>query len=167
MMEMMAEPALSAGGFAAHRPLGMSPGDYIDVLQREFDRYLKQARGNRLQAVKLALRQMRSSGLITERDLKRMNQVCVIVFSAERAKQPAADTVAKLERLHHEALGDPEASTMGTTMVGVAYSTRNRQVIAAGGLGGMVIGAMLTGSPWGALVGGLVGGWLAGRCGKD
>src|SRR2546421_10472656 len=104
MINTMTEPAFLAGGFAADRPLGMSPGDYVNVLQRELDRYLRQAHGNPLQAVKLALRQMRGSGLITDRDLKRLNQVCVIVFSAERAKRPASDMVAKLERLHHEAL---------------------------------------------------------------
>lgn len=48
MNDSFAKGALSEN-VAAHATLGISPGDYIDVVQREIDRVLKQDGGNQLQ----------------------------------------------------------------------------------------------------------------------
>jgi hypothetical protein len=151
----------------AGRMLGTSAGDYVELMKRELDRVMKQTRGNRLQAIKIGLQRLREADLITPRDFKRLQRMAAAVLLAERGPRQARTAAATLARLHEETSKDPEASTMGATMVGVAYRTNNKQVIAAGGLFGMVLGAVLTGSPWGAVIGGLVSSWLTERCGDD
>jgi hypothetical protein len=72
-----------------------------------------------------------------------------------------------LDKLYLEAVTDPESSTMGTTMVGVTYTARNKQTGEALGLMGLVVGGLLTGGPGGALIGGLLGFTFGGGCKKD
>ena len=151
----------------AQRALGVSAGDYVDLLRREIDAVLNQAGVNRSQAIKVALRRMRAGDLITDRELKRLQRMSAAVLLAERGTRQARTAGAALERIYQETLMDGEASPMGSTLVGVSYRTTNKQVISAAGLAGMLVGGLLTGNPWGAIVGGLVGSWLRARCGED
>jgi hypothetical protein len=150
-----------------YRNPGMSPGDYIDVIRAEVDRLLLQTHGNRLKALSLGFKRMVESGLITDRDLKRLEKVSIVIMSVEQGKYSSHEAVAKLDKLYLEALADPGASSMGATMIGVTYSARTNQNASAAGLMGMVIGGLLTGGPGGALIGGLVGWTVGGGCKED
>lgn len=151
----------------AYRTLGMSPGDYIVVVEAEIESLLRQAGGNRLKAINLGFKRLRAEDLITDADLKRLEKVSLLVIGVEQGKYKAEDAVAKLDKLYIEALADAQSSTMGTTMIGVSYSQKNKQTAAFFGLAGMVVGGALSGGPVGALIGGIVG-WVAGGgCKKD
>jgi hypothetical protein len=151
----------------AYKTLGVSPGDLIDAIQAEVDRTLKEAKGNRRKAVNLGLQRMHVNGLITHADLRRLEKACLIIFSVDAGKKSQHNAVSELDALYLDAVRDPESSTMGTTMVGVMYSARNKQTAAAAGLMGMLVGGLLTGGPGGALIGGLIGWTLGGGCKKD
>jgi hypothetical protein len=144
-----------------YRRLGMSPSDYIDVVQAERDRMLKQAGGDPLKAISLAFARMREEGLITESDLSRLEKVSGAIIGVEQGKLPADEVVPQLHMLYLEALADPGASSTGATIIGVSYSSRTNKTASLAGLMGMVIGGLITGGAGGALVGGLVG-WAAG-----
>jgi hypothetical protein len=147
----------------------MSPGDYVDVVRAEVDRILEQNGGKRYKykAVNAGFRRMLEGGLITESDLKPLDRVSLAVIGVEQGKQSAGEAVARLDKLYLEALEDPHGSSMGATMIGVTYSARTNQTASAAGLMGMVVGGLLTGSPWGALVGGLIGWAIGGGCKSD
>ena len=151
----------------AYRTLGVSPGDLVDAIREEVDRMLKEAGGNRRKAFNAGLQRMHSSGLITNADLKRLEKVGLIVLEVAAGKRSHEEGAAALDRLYLDAVKDAEGSLMGSTMIGVTYSARRKQVAQALGLMGMVIGGMLTGSPWGALIGGIIGYTLGGGCKKD
>lgn len=147
--------------------MGIAPGDLAAVIEEEADRAIKEAGGNRRKAITLGLRRMRSNGLITDADVKRLEQVSLIVFQVAAGKQSPEKGSARLDALYRESLADPAASEMGSTMVGTAYSARNSTVAPAMGLFGMLIGGLLTGGSGGMLIGGLVG-WAAGKvCGDE
>ena len=147
--------------------MGVAPGDYIDVIRAEVDRTLKEAGGNRLKAIKLGFQRIHSGGLITTSDLKRLEKASLIIFAVDAGKQSQQEGVAALDKLYLGSIADPEASTMGTTMVGVTYSARSKQTGEALVLMGMVVGGLLTGGPVGALIGGLIGFTIGGGCKKD
>jgi len=151
----------------AYQSLGVSPSDLVDAIREEVDRMLKEAGGNRRKAINAGLRRMHASGLITSADLKRLEKVSLIVLEVEAGKRSQEDGVAVLDRLYLDAVKDPDGSSMGSTMTGVMYSARSKQMGQALGLMGMVIGGLLTGNPWGALIGGLIGYTLGGGCKKD
>jgi hypothetical protein len=151
----------------AYRALGIAPGDLATVIEEEADRTIKEAGGNRRDAINLGFRRMQSNGLITDSDVKRLEHVNLIVFQVEAGKQSPKEASAMIDRLYRESLDDPAASEMGSTMVGATYSARNSTVAPAMGLFGMLIGAVLTGGSGGMLIGGLVG-WGVGKvCGDE
>lgn len=151
----------------AYRTLGISPGDLISVIEEEADRTIKEAGGNRHQAINLGFRRMHTNGLITDADLKRLEQLNLIVFQVEAGKQSSEDASAAIDTLFRKSLDDPMASEMGSTMIGVSYSARNSTVAPAMGLFGMLIGGLLTGGSGGMLIGGLIG-WGVGKvCGDE
>jgi hypothetical protein len=165
--------ALHLGGLAslevlrAHRTLGISPGDLATVIEQEARQVIKEAGGNRLKAINLGFRRMQAHRLITESDLKRLEQASVIVFEVEAGKRSQEDAAASLDKMFRESLADPAASEMGSTMVGVTYAARNSTVAPAMGLLGMVVGGLLTGGSGGMLIGGLIG-WGVGKvCGDE
>jgi hypothetical protein len=164
---MQALHSATVGVTPAYRTFGVAPGDYIEVVEAEIDRLLKEANGNRLKAINKGFEQMRAIGLITDPDLKRLEKVSLAIIGVEEGKYPAKDIVTKLDKLYLEAVADPQSSTMGTTMIGVTYSARTNKTASLAGLMGMVVGGMLTGGPGGALVGGLVGWVVGGGCKKD
>jgi hypothetical protein len=115
---------LAPGIVPAYRNLGVAPGDYIHVIQSELDRILRETNGNRLKALTLGFERIRQSGLITETDLRRLERVAVTIMGVEQGKQSMPDAVARLDALYLEAVADPDATLMGTTMIGVTYSAR-------------------------------------------
>ena len=151
----------------AYRTLGISPGDLASVIEDEARHAIKEAGGNRQKAIGIGIRRMQADGLITDADVKRLEQVTRIVFQVDVGKQPSEEASATLDTLFRESLDDPEASEMGSTMVGVTYAARNSTVAPAAGLFGMLIGGLLTGGSGGMLIGGLVG-WGVGKvCGDE
>lgn len=151
----------------AYRTLGIAPGDLISVIEEEADRTIKEAGGNRRKAINLGFRRMHSNGLITDTDLKRLEQVSCIVFEVEAGKQSSEEASAAIDTLFRESLDDRTASEMGSTMVGVSYSAKNSTVAPAMGLFGMIVGGLLTGGSGGMLIGGLIG-WGVGKvCGDE
>lgn len=157
----------SVEALRAFRALGISPGDLAAVIEDEARRAIRKAGGNRRKAINLGLRRLRSNGLITDADLKRLEQVNLIVFQVEAGKQPADKASAQLDTLYRASLDDPEASEMGSGMIGVSYSARNSTVAPAMGLFGMLIGGLLTGGSGGMLIGGLVGWGIGKVCGDE
>ncbi|WP_341977974.1 hypothetical protein LTA6_001968 [Microbacterium sp. LTA6] len=151
----------------AYRTLGMSPGDLATVIEDEARRIIEEAGGNRQRAIGLGIRRMRANGLIADVDVKRLEQVARIVFQVDAGKQSSEDATATLDTLFRESLDDPDASAMGSTMVGATYAARNSTVAPAAGLFGMLIGGLLTGGSGGMLIGGLIG-WGVGKvCGDE
>lgn len=151
----------------AHRTLGLSPGDLASVIEDEANRTIKEAGGNRHEAIALGFRRMHTNGLITDADLKRLERLSHIVFQVEAGKQSSEEASAAIDTLFRESLDDPASSVMGSTIVGGSYSARNSTVAPATGLFGMLIGGLLTGGPGGMLVGGLIG-WGVGKvCGDE
>jgi len=151
----------------AHRTLGISPGDLASVIEDEARRAIDEAGGNRQRAIALGIRRMHGNGLISDSDVKRLEQVARIVFLADAGKQSSEEASVTLDALFRESLDDPDASEMGSTMVGTTYAARNSTVAPAMGLFGMLIGALLTGGSGGMLIGGLVG-WGVGKvCGDE
>jgi hypothetical protein len=147
--------------------LGISPGDLVSVIQEEAERTIKEAGGNRQKAINFGFRRMRTNGLITDTDLKRLERVSLIVFQAEAGKRSYKEASAEIDTLFRESLDDPTSSEMGSTMVGVTYSAKNSTVAPAMGLLGMLIGGLLTGGSGGMLIGGLIG-WGVGKvCGDE
>lgn len=145
----------------------IAPGDLAVYIAQEARRAIEDAKGDRHRAIDLGLRRMQRGHLLTEADVKRLEQVSLVVFQVEVGKQSPEKGSAILKGLHREALGDPEASDMGSTMIGASYSARNSTVAPAAGLFGMLIGALLTGGSGGMLIGGLVG-WTVGKvCGDE
>jgi hypothetical protein len=157
-------PVFPAQILPPERMPGVSVGDCIDVVGAEMAAVMAQAGGNVLKAVQIGLGRMHASGLITDADLARLEKVSVIVLTVEEGKRKPEDAATELDRIYLEALADPSSSTMGVTMIGTTYSARSKQTAAAAGLMGMLVGAMLTGNPWGAAVGGLVGYYVVGGC---
>ena len=151
----------------AYKSLGISPGDLSAVILEEAARTIKAAGGNRQKAVTLGLRRMRKNGLITKADLQRMEKVGLIVFRVEAGKQSSRTASAAIEAIFRDSLDDPEASEMGSTMVGASYSARNSTVAPAMGLFGMLIGGLLTGGSGGMLIGGLIGWGIGKVCGDE
>lgn len=151
----------------AYRTLGLSPGDLASVIEDEANRTIEEAGGNRQRAIGLGIRRMHGNGLLADADVKRLEQAARIVFQVDAGKQPAEEAAATLDTLFRESLDDPDASEMGSTMVGATYSARNSTVAPAAGLFGMLIGGLLTGGSGGMLIGGLVG-WGFGKvCGDE
>ncbi len=151
----------------AYRTLGISPGDLASVIEDEARNAIKGAGGNRQKAISLGIRRMRANGLITDADVKRLEQVARIVFVVDAGKQSSEEAAATIDSLFRESLDDPEASEMGSSMVGVTYAARNSTVAPAAGLFGMLIGGLLTGGSGGMLIGGLIG-WGVGKvCGDE
>ena len=151
----------------AYRTLGISPGDLISVIEEEANRTIKEAGGNRHKAINLGFRRMHTNGLITDADLKRLEQVSLIVYQVEAGKQSSEEASAAIDTLFRKSLDDPMSSEMGSTMVGASYSARNSTVAPAMGLFGMLIGGLLTGGSGGMLIGGLIG-WGVGKvCGDE
>lgn len=151
----------------AFRALDLAPGDLAAVIVDEADRAIRSAGGDRRKAITVGLRRLRTNGLITGADLKRLEQVSLLVFQVEAGKQPPEKAAAKLDAIYRESLADPEASEMGSAMVGVTYSARNSTVAPAMGLFGMLIGGLLTGGSGGMLIGGLVGWGIGKVCGDE
>lgn len=151
----------------AHLTLGISPGDLASVIEDEARRAIEEAGGSRQGAIGLGIRRLRARGLITDVDVKRLEQASRIVFLVDAGKQPPEEAAATLDTLFRESLDDPDASELGSTMVGVTYAARNSTVAPAMGLFGMLIGGLLTGGSGGMLIGGLVG-WGVGKvCGDE
>ncbi|MCR2762047.1 hypothetical protein NQ152_00845 [Microbacterium sp. zg.B48] len=147
--------------------LGVSPGDLASIIVDEAERTIAEAGGSRHRAIGLGLRRMQRNHLLTEADVKRLDQVSLVVFRVEADKQSPEKAAAVIEGLYRESLDDPTASELGSTMVGSTYSARNSTVAPAMGLFGMLIGALLTGGSGGMLIGGLVG-WGVGKvCGDE
>ncbi|GAT74258.1 hypothetical protein [Microbacterium hydrocarbonoxydans] len=150
-----------------HRTLGISPGDVASVIEDEARRIIEEADGSRQRAIGLGIRRMRARGLITDADVKRLEQASRTVFLVGAGKQPPEEGAATLDTIYRESLDDPEASEMGSTMVGATYAARNSSVAPAAGLFGMLIGGLLTGGSGGMLIGGLIG-WGVGKvCGDE
>ncbi|MCH7737663.1 MAG: hypothetical protein IH872_09730 [Chloroflexi bacterium] len=149
---------------------GVSAGDLIDVVGREIQLTLRQAKGNRLDATKIGLQRMFAIGLITESDLERVSKACDIVFAADNASYDQTKAASELDALYLDMLASGDSSEIAITMVGVAYSNKQDQTMAVSGLFGMVVGGLIgsaipgLGSAGGALIGGLIGGWLGARC---
>lgn len=151
----------------AYLALGIAPGDLLSIITEEADRTIKEAGRNRQRAINLGFQRLLKNGLITESDLKRLEQVCLIVFQVETGKQSSEEASAVIDRLFRESLDDPMASEMGSTMIGVSYTAKNSTVAPAMGLFGMLIGALLTGGSGGMLIGGLVGWGIGKVCGDE
>lgn len=153
------------------RTIGISPGDLVDAVTREIDAILKDVGGDRLKAVKVGIRRMHGARLIADSDVDRLNTVCDAVFAASAGKRSPAETVQQLDDIYGEMVLDPGSSELATTMVGVAYSTRQEQNMATLGLFGMVtgglVGAAVGNAAVEAAVGGIVGGWVGARCEDD
>jgi hypothetical protein len=145
----------------------MSPGDYIEVVQVEIDRVLKEAGGNQIKAFSLAFARMHDEGVITDSDVRRLEKVSVALIGVEQGKHPAAEVVPQLHQLYLEALADPGSSSTGATIIGLSYSARSKDTARLTGLMGMLIGGIITGGAGGALIGGLVGWTVGGGCKPD
>jgi hypothetical protein len=146
---------------------GIGPGDLASVIEQEARRTIEAAKGYRHRAIDLGLRRMQRDHLLTDADVKRLEQVSLVVFQVEVGKQSPEKGSAILEGLHRESLDDPEASDLGSTMIRTSYSARNSTVAPAMGLFGMLIGGLLTSGSGGMLIGGLVG-WTVGKvCGDE
>ncbi len=151
----------------AQRTLGITPGDVASALEDEARRIIEEADGNRQRAIGLGIRRLHSRGLLTDADVKRLEQVTRIVFLVDVGKQSSEEAAATLDTIYRESLDDPDASEMGSTMVGATYAARNSTVAPAAGLFGMLIGGLLTGGSGGMLIGGLIG-WGVGKvCGDE
>ena len=150
-----------------HRTLGISPGDVASVVESEARRIIEEADGNRKRAIGLGIRRLHSRGLLTDVDVKRLELVTRIVFLAGAGKQTSEEAASALDTIYRESLDDPDASEMGSTMVGATYAAKNSTVAPAAGLFGMLIGALLTGGSGGMLVGGLVGWGVGYVCGDE
>jgi len=167
----MGSPALDIGASAelqrAFLAWGISPGDVAAFIEQEARSALEQAKGDRRAAINLGLRRMQRKHLLTDADVKRLEQVSLVVFQVEVGKQPPDKGSAVLQGLHRESLDDPAASDLGSTMIGASYAARNSTVAPAAGLIGMIVGGVLTGGSGGMLIGGLVG-WTVGKvCGDE
>jgi hypothetical protein len=166
----------SVSDFAAkipQRPLGLSAGELFDLTAREVERTMKEADGSRLEAAKILLKRLRENDLLTERDSKRLEDACELIFIAERGGRPLDDVKSKLLEIHAKILLDAEASPLATTMIGVAYANKPDLLIPGvaivGGLFGSVVG-FAVGGTGGAAVGfavGFVVGAIAGACADD
>jgi hypothetical protein len=139
----------------AYTAVGVSPGDLVDVVRAEFDRTLKEAGGNQLEAFNLGIRRMHASHLVTDSDLKRLEEAASIIFSVEAGKTSTQDAVAALDTLYLDAIRDPESSAMGATMIGGMYSRRRRDGARVAGLMGLVVGGIIGGTV-GAAIGGIL-----------
>ena len=96
--------------------LGISPGDLASVIEQEVRHTIKDAKGDRHRAVDLGFRRMQRDHLLTEADVKRLEQVSLVVFQVE-----AGETVAR------EGLGDPRrapSSSPWTTRRGAIWAPR-------------------------------------------
>lgn len=145
----------------------IAPGDLALFIEQEARRTIEHAKGDRRRAIDLGFRRMQRGHLLNDADLKRLEQVSLVVFQVERGKQPPEKASAILQALHRESLDDPEASDLGSAMIGASYSARNSTVAPAMGLIGMLVGGLLTGGSGGMLIGGLVG-WTVGKvCGDE
>lgn len=157
----------SAELLRVYHTLGISPGDLASVVEGEARQIIEEADGNRQRAIGLGIRRLRSRGLLTDADVKRLEQVSRIIFLAAAGKQSSEEAASTLGAIYRESLDDPDASEMGSTMVGVTYAARNSTVAPAAGLFGMLIGGLLTGGSGGMLIGGLIG-WGVGKvCGDE
>lgn len=167
MNELRVEGFGSVELLRAHLTWGISPGDLSSIIVDEADRTIAEAGGDRQRAVGLGLRRMHDSGLLTDADVKRLEQVSRTVFQVDAGRQSSEAAAAEIATLYREALDDRDASVLGATMVGSSYAARNSTVAPAMGLFGMLIGALLTGGSGGMLIGGLVG-WGVGKvCGDE
>lgn len=57
---------------------------------------------------------MHANGLITSADLKRPEKASPIIFAVDAGKKSQEDGAEALDKLHLDAVADPESSTMGS-----------------------------------------------------
>jgi hypothetical protein len=182
-------PADLAAGLGADRLMGRAAGDMLQTVRREVRSVLREARGDRFQAMRTGLSRLRTDGWISGRDVDRLRTLVEIIeLTADRPRFPR-DAVDKIRETHQAIVADSRSSAaalaigslvnnlvtptepIGDADDGVAYRVAQGHVeggaavitgaMIGAGVGGEVGG--LVGAGLGALIGGVVGA-VAGEC---
>lgn len=150
-------------------PLGFSAGDYYEAADREVRRFLKEAEGDPLQAVKLALKRLHETERITDYDLDCLNEITDCVAALRRGQRDSGTAATDLGDIYYTMLADPRSSDAVTSTVGILFAAARpgfEERAGVGALTGAIIGlyvGIALGNPFaGASIGGIIGGIVGG-----
>jgi len=173
------------------RLTAIAAGDLLQTMRRETRSILRQAKGDRFDAMKLGLTRLRKDGFITQADLRRLQTLVDAVRAAAEKPIVTDEVPEKIRATYHTLVADGRSSAVAVAIASLANSlvTPTEATDADGtltfklararveGAGAVVLGAMigagiggeiggLAGAGVGAVVGGIVGG-VMGECEVD
>jgi hypothetical protein len=168
------------------RLVGIAAGDLRAAVSREVRSVVRDAHGDRYEAIKLGLKRIFHDGWVTERDLKSLNTLVGIVQSTAGKTDVPEAAVKKVRDTYHALLADSSSSPAALAIAavinnlftptelaqaggGVAYRIVIQDPQTGGALIGGVIGAVIGGALGGAVgagVGAGLGGTIGGAVGE-